>query len=221
VAETVHNVRKQQGLAETSPIQQLSPAGYQRRHGVKADVPASRYICAVSGRIAGSMDVFSLRAVLECLGGMIGLPAGTRIWIAAGVTDLRKGFTGLSGMGPTGDQTPPAMWLCYTSDRKVEHPKAHLNTFQGSAAGGWIRGVHAARKIQEAACRARVHTKSCGSAFKWPVATEALERIAGIYTRIRLTPVARKIWFTRRRCQEARGRSLALSACHHRRGYSQ
>ena len=38
VAETVDNVRKQQGLAETSPIRQLSPAGYQRRHGVKDDV---------------------------------------------------------------------------------------------------------------------------------------------------------------------------------------
>jgi hypothetical protein len=38
VAETVHNVRKQQGLAETSPMRQLSPAGYQRRHGVKDDV---------------------------------------------------------------------------------------------------------------------------------------------------------------------------------------
>jgi transposase len=29
---------------------------------------------------------------------MIGLPAGTRIGIAAGVTDLRRGFTRLSGM---------------------------------------------------------------------------------------------------------------------------
>ncbi len=38
VAETVDNVRKQQELAETSPIRQLSPAGYQRRHGVKDDV---------------------------------------------------------------------------------------------------------------------------------------------------------------------------------------
>jgi hypothetical protein len=38
VAETVHNARKQQGLAETSPTRQLSPAGYQRRHGVKDDV---------------------------------------------------------------------------------------------------------------------------------------------------------------------------------------
>ena len=38
VAETVDNARKQQGLAETSPIRQLSPAGYQRRHGVKDGV---------------------------------------------------------------------------------------------------------------------------------------------------------------------------------------
>ena len=27
---------------------------------------------------------------------MIALPTGTQIWIAAGVTDLRRGFTGLS-----------------------------------------------------------------------------------------------------------------------------
>jgi len=27
---------------------------------------------------------------------MISVPAGTQIWIAAGVTDLRRGFTGLS-----------------------------------------------------------------------------------------------------------------------------
>ena len=27
---------------------------------------------------------------------MIGLPAGTRVWLAAGLTDMRKGFDGLS-----------------------------------------------------------------------------------------------------------------------------
>jgi len=32
---------------------------------------------------------------------MIGLPTGTQIWIAAGVTDLRRGFTGLSGQVQT------------------------------------------------------------------------------------------------------------------------
>ena len=32
---------------------------------------------------------------------MIALPAGTRIWVAAGVTDMRKGFTGLSATAQT------------------------------------------------------------------------------------------------------------------------
>ncbi len=32
---------------------------------------------------------------------MIGLPAGTRIWIAAGVTDMRRGFHGLSAQVQT------------------------------------------------------------------------------------------------------------------------
>ena len=32
---------------------------------------------------------------------MITLPAGTRIWLAAGVTDMRKGFDGLSALVQT------------------------------------------------------------------------------------------------------------------------
>lgn len=32
---------------------------------------------------------------------MMGLPAGVRIWLAAGVTDLRKGFEGLSALVQT------------------------------------------------------------------------------------------------------------------------
>src|SRR5438309_11458559 len=38
---------------------------------------------------------------------MIGLPVGTKIWIAAGVTDLRRGFTGLSGMVETALEENP------------------------------------------------------------------------------------------------------------------
>ena len=38
---------------------------------------------------------------------MIGLPAGTRIWIVAGLTDMRRGFVGLSGMVQTGLQENP------------------------------------------------------------------------------------------------------------------
>jgi len=32
---------------------------------------------------------------------MIGLPAGTRVWIAAGHTDMRKGFDGLAALVQT------------------------------------------------------------------------------------------------------------------------
>jgi transposase len=32
---------------------------------------------------------------------MITLPTGTQVWIAAGVTDMRRGFTGLSGQVQT------------------------------------------------------------------------------------------------------------------------
>jgi transposase len=38
---------------------------------------------------------------------MMGLPAGTRIWIVAGVTDRRRGFVGLSGMVQTALQENP------------------------------------------------------------------------------------------------------------------
>jgi transposase len=32
---------------------------------------------------------------------MIGLPSGTRVWLAAGVTDMRKGFGGLAAIAQT------------------------------------------------------------------------------------------------------------------------
>jgi len=32
---------------------------------------------------------------------MIGLPAGTRVWIAAGVTDMRRGMNGLAAQVQT------------------------------------------------------------------------------------------------------------------------
>ena len=47
---------------------------------------------------------------MNCAGvfaGKIGMPAGTRIWIVAGVTDLRRGFTRLSGMVQTALEENP------------------------------------------------------------------------------------------------------------------
>ena len=42
---------------------------------------------------------------------MIGLPAGMRIWIVAGVTDLRRGFVGLRGVVQTALEEDPCTRL--------------------------------------------------------------------------------------------------------------
>ena len=55
----------------------------------------------------GRVDAEALRTVLEQLLRMIGLAAGTRIWIVAGVTDMRRGFVGLSGMVQTALEQNP------------------------------------------------------------------------------------------------------------------
>jgi hypothetical protein len=60
VAETVYNVRKQQGLAEMSPIRQLSPAGYQRRHGVKEDVETGETLGARRRNLVGEMPAITV-----------------------------------------------------------------------------------------------------------------------------------------------------------------
>ncbi len=48
---------------------------------------------------------------------MIGVPSGTRVWLVAGHTDMRKGFDGLAGL------VPPAL---------AENPfKGHVFVFRG------------------------------------------------------------------------------------------
>jgi Transposase len=52
--------------------------------------------CAFAGRIR-SGGTARHRANFDRIE-MIGLPAGTRVWLAAGMTDMRKGFDGLTAM---------------------------------------------------------------------------------------------------------------------------
>ncbi|MGA8345070.1 MAG: IS66 family transposase [Candidatus Sulfotelmatobacter sp.] len=87
---------------------------------------------------------------------------------------------------PAGDKTPPAVWYCYTPDRKGEHPQAHLRDFTGTlqadAYAGYER-VYESGRILEAGCWAHVRRKFYDLlvAHKSPVAAEAVERIAGLY----------------------------------------
>ena len=87
---------------------------------------------------------------------------------------------------PAGDQTPPAVWFCYTADRKGEHPKAHLGHFIGTLQADGYAGfdqIYQAGRIQEAACWAHVRWKfyDLRADHKSSVAVEAIERIAGLY----------------------------------------
>jgi hypothetical protein len=59
VAETVYNARKQQELAEMSPMRQLSPAGYQRRHGVKDDVETGEALGARRRKLVEEMPAIT------------------------------------------------------------------------------------------------------------------------------------------------------------------
>ena len=88
---------------------------------------------------------------------------------------------------PAGDPTPPAVWFCYTPDRKGEHPKAHLSHFTGTLQADGYAGfdqIYEAGRIQEAACWAHVRRKfyDLQVAHKSPVAVEAIERIAELYS---------------------------------------
>lgn len=60
VAETVYNARKQQGLAETSPMRRPSPAGYQRRHGVKDDVETGEALGARRRNLVEEMPAITV-----------------------------------------------------------------------------------------------------------------------------------------------------------------
>ena len=103
-----------------------------------------------------------------------------------GKTKIGRLWTYVRDDRPAGDQQPPAVWFCYTPDRKGEHPQAHLRTFQGTLQADGYAGfeqIYATGRVQEAACWAHVRRKfyDLQEAHRSPVATEALERIAGLY----------------------------------------
>jgi hypothetical protein len=103
-----------------------------------------------------------------------------------GKTKTGRLWTYVRDNRPAGDSTPAAVWFAYSSDRKGEHPRSHLSSFTGTLQADGYAGfdqIYEAGRIQEAACWAHVRRKfyDLEVAHKSPVATEALERIAGLY----------------------------------------
>ena len=94
---------------------------------------------------------------------MIGLPGHTRIWIVAGVTDLRRGFTGLSALvqtkleeDPLGEQAAES--LCGLQIGRVvgERPEEIAGNVLGhelAQLSSQGRGTLAHRKVHEPTIR--------------------------------------------------------------------
>jgi hypothetical protein len=86
-----------------------------------------------------------------------------------------------------GDTAAPAVWFGYSPDRGGEHPVHHLRTFQGALQADAYAGFNQLYKddrIREVACWAHVRRKfyDLEQAHASPLAREALERIAALYS---------------------------------------
>ena len=87
---------------------------------------------------------------------------------------------------PFGGSDPPAVLYRYSPDRKGEHPRAHLATFQGILqADGYtgFKALYADGRITEASCwaHARRGFFEAYEKTRSPLAREALDRIGALY----------------------------------------
>lgn len=97
---------------------------------------------------------------------------------------------------PAAGNSPPAVWMRYTPDRKGEHPARHLAHYRGILQADGYAGFDALYErggITEAACWAHVRRKfyDISQASASPIADEAIKRIGELYeieSRIRGRP---------------------------------
>lgn len=87
---------------------------------------------------------------------------------------------------PFNDPSPPAVRYLYSPDRKGAHPQRHLKEYRGMLHADGYAGFKALDRngsVREAACRAHVRRKffEAVRAGHAPIATEAVQSIAGIY----------------------------------------
>ena len=88
---------------------------------------------------------------------------------------------------PYGSDQPPACAFFYSPDRKGEHPQSHMKAFKGTLHADGYAGFNAIFEtgtVTEAACWAHARRKffDVHAATGSPLAKEALDRIAGLYT---------------------------------------
>jgi hypothetical protein len=104
----------------------------------------------------------------------------------SGKTKTGRIWTYVRDERPCGGIRPPAALFFYSSNRKGEHPRAHLEPFTGVLhADGYagFNGLFETGRIIEAACWAHVRRKfiDVHAATASPIAKEALDRIGQLY----------------------------------------
>jgi transposase len=103
-----------------------------------------------------------------------------------GKTKTGRLWTYVRDERPYGGARPPAALFFYSSDRRGEHPRAHLESFTGVLhADGYagFNGLFQTGRIIEAACWAHVRRKffDVHAATASPIAKQALDRIGQLY----------------------------------------
>jgi len=104
----------------------------------------------------------------------------------AGKTKTGRLWTYVRDERPFDGERPPAALFFYSSDRKGEHPRAHLKGFRGVIHADGYAGFNelfAGNRIAEAGCWAHVRRKffDVHAAIGSPIAREALDRIGQLY----------------------------------------
>ena len=104
-----------------------------------------------------------------------------------GKTKTGRLWTYVRDERPAAGELAPAVWFAYSSDRKGEHPQAHLQGFSGILQADGYAGfskLYDGGRVLEAACWAHVRRKfvDLDELHKSAVAAQALERIGALYS---------------------------------------
>src|SRR5271154_4792503 len=104
-----------------------------------------------------------------------------------GKTKTGRLWTYVRDERPAAGELAPAVWFAYSPDRKGEHPQEHRQGFSGILQAVGYAGfskLYDGGRVLEAACWAHVRRKfvDLDELHKSPVAAQALERIAALYS---------------------------------------
>ena len=102
-----------------------------------------------------------------------------------GKTKTGRSWTYVRDDRPAADLAPPAVWFCYSADRKGEHPQQDSSWFTGTLQADGYAGfdqIYETGRIKEAACWAHEReVLRSGRGAQMTDRKTALERIAELY----------------------------------------